>query len=357
MPFVLPLLPALAEAAPIIALIFAGVLILKMIGGLLPKLGPFPLIGSIDFGAPFVAAANAVEGWIVSNTKHLWFAVTHWIGGLAYDGYHNISSALAAAAHLSDQIAHIVTHSIPQAIGQATTDAVRYVDTHVGNVLKTLHGTAVMLERLITVALNSAKADVAEVRQTVNQIVRPALATAESDLAKLDHAVFGTLETGVQGLEQTVSSLAHTVEIALGTGAGSIEQEIGAAIGAAGTLAGKALKDAVGTLTGDIADVAGIANEALNGAAGTLLGTVAATAAAALALATKLEGCAVTKCAGPNNLSGLLNDLAGAADYAAIAAFIKTAIDNPASAAHTFEQGAVGLYDTGSGLLNSLLAL
>ena len=356
MPFVLPLLPALAEAAPIIALIFAGVLILKMVAGLLSHI-PVPIVGSIDISGPFVSAANAVEGWIVSNTRHLWFAVTHWIGGLAYDGYHNLAGALAAAAHLSDQIAHIVTHTIPAAIGQATTEAVAYVDQHIGGVLKTLHGTKVMLEQLVTTALNAAKADVAEVRQTVNQIVRPALATAQSDLARLDHAVFGVIESDVQGLEQTVSSLAKTVEIALGTGARSIEAEIGAAVGAAGTLAGKALKHAVGTLTGDIADVAGTASRALDGGVGTLLGTVAATAAAALALATKLESCAVTKCEGPNNLSGLLNDLAGAADYAALAAFVSSAISNPAGAAHTFEAGAQDLYDTGSSLLNSLLAL
>lgn len=356
LPLLLPALPAIAEAAPIIALIFAGVLILDMIAHLLPSIS-LPVVGSIDFGAPFTAAARAVENWIVGNTKHLWYAATHWLAGLAFDSYHNLASALHAVAHLSDQIAHIVTHAIPQAIGQATTDAVNYADRHIGGVLRTLHGTKVLLEGLIVHALNAAKADVAEVRATVNQIVRPAVSGLESDVARLTTAVFGGLEGDVQGLTQTVSSLERTVSIALGTGAGSIEHEIGAAVGAAEKLAKGAIGTAVGTLQGEIGDVAGLANEALNGAAGTLLASVAGTAAAAMAIATKLEGCAVTKCAGPNNLSSLLNDLAGAADYATLAAFVKTAIDNPAGAAHTFEAGAAGLYDTGSSLLNSLLAL
>lgn len=356
MPFVIPLLPEISIAAPIIALIFAGVLILDMIASLL-KITGIPIIGSIDLGAPLRAVGSAIEGWIVSNTTHLWFAATHWLAGLAYDAYHNIASVLAVVTHLGDQIAHIVTKTVPQAIGQATTDAINYADHHIGGVLRTLHGTKVMLEGLITHALNAAKADTAEVRQTVNQIVRPAVSGLEADVHKLTTAVFGGLEGDVQGLTQTVRGLERTVSVALGSGAASIEHEIGAAVAGAEKLAKGAIGTAVGTLQGDIADVAGLANEALNGGAGTLLGTVAATAAAAMAIATKLEGCAVTKCAGPNNLSSLLNDLAGAADYATLAAFVKTAIDNPAGAAHTFEAGAAGLYDTGSSLLNSLLAL
>lgn len=356
MPFVIPLLPELGIAAPIIALIFAGVLLLKMIGNILPSIH-LPVIGSLNLGAPFVAAGQAVETWIVNNTKHLWYAVTHWIAGLAFDSYHTLASTVHAVLHLGDHIAYLATHSIPQAISHAVSEAAGYADHKIAGVLRTLHGTKVMLEQLAVHALNAAKADVAEVRGTVNQIVRPAIGHLEGDVASLDRTVFGDLTHGLAGLESTVTSLEQTVGVALGHGAGSIEGEIGAAVGAAERLAGRALDGAIGTLEGDIADVGRLAREALDGGAGTLLSSVAATAAAAMALATKLESCAVTKCAGPNNLSSLLNDLAGAADYATLAAFVSEAVQHPAAAGRTFEAGAHQLYDTGSSLLNSLLAL
>lgn len=356
MPFALPLLPALAEAAPIIALIFAGVLILDMIAHLLPSIH-LPVVGSIDFGAPFTAAAHAVEHWIISNTQHLWSAVTNWIGGVAYDSYHTLEGALAAVTHLGDQIAHIVTSIVPDAISQAERDAIHWAQAHVHNVAKSLHGTEQLLKGMVADALNSAKADVAEVRATVNQIVRPALGVVEADAARLAQAVFGDAAHGIEGLEHAVSGLLATVGVALGTGAGSIESEIGAAVGAAEGIATTALDKAIGALTGEVGDAAALAREALAGGAGTLLGTIAATAAAAMALATHLDECAVTTCDGPNNLSSLLGDLAGVAEYGSLAAFVAEAISNPAGAAATFEQGAHDLYDTGSTLLNSLLAL
>lgn len=341
MPFVLaPLFVDPVTAAAAIALIIAGVLLADMLSSLLGKISIGPI--SINPGAWFSSIAHSIERWAIGKFDGIIAPVGAWLNAIAYDGYHNLSSVVAAISHLGDQIAHIVTSTVPDAIAHQFANIMGIVDQDVGKLSVKVDQAVTKVEGDITTAIDHQFAhimgivdsDIGQLHGYVDNAVAGAERIASSALATVEHTLEGDVTRAIQ-----------TAEAAAAAADAALSRDLDAAIGAAEAAAGAA----AGVLQGEITS------------ANAQLATIAASAAAALALARTIAGefesCAVTSCEGPNNLSNLLNQLLGIVSFADLAAFIALAINHPGVAAGEFAGVASGLYADADQLLSTLLAI
>jgi len=341
MPFVLaPLFVDPVTAAAAIALIIAGILLADMLGSLIGKVS----IGPVSFnpGAWFKGIAHSIESWAVNAFDSVIAPVGHWLNGIAYDAYHNLSSVLGVLTHLGDQIAHIVNTSIPDAIAAQFANIMGIVDRDIGTVNVKIDNAVSSLEGDITTAIDHQFAnimgivdsDIGALHVYVDNAVSGAEADASQALSTVERTLTGDISTAIQSAE----AAAAAAEAAL-------SQDISGAIAAADA----AVAGLQGVITGDITSV------------NALIATIAATAATALSVAQtvagEFESCAVTTCDGPNNLSNLLNNLLGLATDAEFAAWLAYAISSPKAAGQTFASIGQTLYSDADSLMDTLLSI
>lgn len=341
MPFALPVVfadPVLAAA--VAAIILAGYLLIQMIGSLLGTISVGPI--NIPIGRWFNSIAHSVESWAINAFDHLLAPLGTWLNGLAYDAYHTLSQVVSNISHLGDQIAHIVNTSIPDAISAEFAHVFGIVDSDIG-----------AINRKIDDAVSSLTGDIAS---TAGATFAHVMGIVDSDIG----ALHGYVDDAVGRAESIASTALSTAEATITSDISSAIQTAEAAEAAAEAALSKDLTGAIAAAEAAAASAGAYLQGEINGTTAAIA-AAAATAAAAVAgvtaLANEFTSCAVTTCDGPNNLSNLLNDLLGAAQYAALAAFVAQAIADPGAAAGEFDPAAGGLYTSADQLLSGLLSI
>lgn len=341
MPFALPVVfadPVLAAA--VAAIILAGYLLIQMIGSLLGTISVGPI--SIPIGRWFNSIAHSVESWAINTFDHFLAPLGAWLNGLAYDAYHNLATMVSVVTHLGDQIAHIVNTTIPDAVAGTFAHAMGVLDSDIGTV-----------NAKIDHAVSSLTSDI---ESTAGATFAHVMGIVDSDIGAVhtyvDNAVSGAeaiasraLSAAESTLTSDISSAIQTAEAASAAAEAALSRDLTGAIDAAEAAAASAGAYLQGEINGTNAAIAAAA------------ATAAAAVAGVTALANEFTSCAVTTCDGPNNLSNLLQDLLGLAQYTALAAFVAQAIAAPGAAAGEFDPQAAGLYTGADSLLSTLLSI
>lgn len=128
-----------------------------------------PIVGSVDLGGAFTSALNSVDNWIVNTTKGMWadlgalFRGTAWMIGTLFD------DVVSAVGHLGDQIAHIVTTEIPDAVRSGVKDAEDFATRAVATV---------------EADVRTAERDIAATLKAADRAIYEAAATADATIGK-----------------------------------------------------------------------------------------------------------------------------------------------------------------------------
>lgn len=341
MPFALPALfvdPVLAAAAA--AIIIAGILLAQMIGNLLGTINIGPV--SIPIGRWFLNIAHSVESWALNAFNHLLAPLGAWLNAIAFDAYHSLAVTVDAVTHLGDQIAHVVTSTIPDAIAHQFAHIMGILDSDLGKVYDRIRAAEHTLQGDITTQAGHTFAHLAGI---IDHDIGAVHTYVNEHVAAAEHAASNALSAAEGTLTRDIHSAIQTAEAAAAAAEAALSKDLGGAIAAAEAAAAAA----AGYLQGEINS----STAAITAAAA----TAAAAVSAVKALASEFDSCAVTKCAGPNNLGKLLNDLLVGVSYAELAAFVSLAIGRPAAAAGEFAGVAHGLYTDADQLLTTLLAI
>lgn len=415
MPFVVVDLGAFAVAGLCLLAAIALTYIIKAIASALPNLS---ILGvGLNLAKIFRDAGDDIVSWVVDNTKQFWHDLEGWVSAHAYLLDSFAGAVVSAVTHLGDQIAHIVTEVVPNAIKAteayvgtelvklkndvesditaATTKVEGILDGDVKAIYSTISTDVSTLENDITRAVTKGVAtaesyaddEFNSLKSYTDKLVAGAIATAAADLAaakqQIGQAIAGVASTAAQDLSTAENTLEAQISQAARTAASdlaSAEQTIGGEISSAESQASAALSQAVGSLTGEISgaeqELSGeigqavgsltgdIASEAqtfagdLSSLQGQLTAAIAAATAGILTRVAKLEECSVGVCEdSPNNFSNLLQDALGLVSLAGVGVFLADAIDHPAAATSEFADTIQGLYSTGQSAFEALLSL
>lgn len=327
MPFVWAGELGVAGAAFLAALLCMGVyLLLRAIAAALPKIN-FAVI-TIDFGKIFLAIVSPAV-WLLTHAAEGLFsvaeAILRSIGWMLTELFDGIKDVLGLHA---TQVAHIYNSVIPEQAQHAASSAAGYTAGRVAELRQEIATTRTDLEHLAAAdsASEWAKAEklVGTVRHELTAISATGVRTAERYADGQVHKLSGELEKEIADLRAKVGVAAPPSEVV-----------VSPPVAAPVPVAGADLSTQVGLLTGTVAGIA----------------TSVAT------LTSEFESCAVTSCAGPNNLSSLLQGLLGIADLAVVGAFLAQLIHSPAAAVDEYASVFEGLVSDGESALDALLSL
>lgn len=120
-------MPALVGLAPLVVALMAALLaiaadlIIRAIASQLPKINL--VVATIKLGDIFANIATSVVNWCIGNLDKYFDDIANWFVGHALVFDQALGAVVQAVSHLGDQIAHIVTHVIPNAIKAAESAA------------------------------------------------------------------------------------------------------------------------------------------------------------------------------------------------------------------------------------------
>lgn len=357
----------LVELAPMAIALFAMLCaiavdwLIRQIGNAIGSVGIGPV--SWDIGKFFYNQASNVIGWCVQEGQQYFGDIGNWMYGHAYILQAIGGATVSAIGHLGDQIAHIVTTEIPNAIsalgiavGEAIDQAINTVygeaQTMVNNAYGTLH-TLIDSTWLNTEALVSN--DYTTLKDYVDQQVGDAEKTAAALYTQLTNEI-GNALTGV----------ASNAWTAMGNGVDTLTQDIANAETAAETYARNKANDAYTAAETDITNLGSTLGGEITTAEGnisTLAGTVAGNLTAAETYARNEADNAYTSAetdlkSDVGSLGGEISSLAGtvAGDLTAAETYARNAADNAYTSAETDLTTDVGLLGGAIGTLGGTIA-
>ena len=415
MPVLAGELVAVVVALACAALAMMLTYLVKAIGNQLPN---FSILGvGINIGKWFINLGDDAASWMVAQSKGLWSDVGKLFQATGYIFNDFAYHAVSALSHAFDYADHIVTVTIPNAVSSALGDAKGYAHSLYKDVEGDLSAAVGSLDSTLAgdvKALNSTiSRDVTSLGNTITKTAAATLSAAEDyvdsqikslrsellqDITNTYNAVESDLATAKQQIGAAITGVANTAANNLANAESTLEGDIASASQAAAN----ALKSTTATLTGEITNVATTAASevataeqeaqqevgqlatstasAISSTATTLSGDIAteaqtfagdltnlqsvleaaiASAVGALAVrVTAIEECYVGVCDdSANNFSNLLNQALGLLTFTELAAFIASAVSNPASASAAFSGEVAGLFAGGQSLFDSLLNL
>lgn len=312
------LVGGLGEAAAAFFLFGLCVVVITFIKAIAAALDsiPIPVVGSWIAGA-FRTIANPVESWLVGASNELWSDMEWWFRGIAWTWSQMMTGIRDVLQVHAGQISHVYSVAIPEQGKAATSQATHYTNDQVTT-----------LNREIA----AARSDFTHLANTDEAAE---YAKAEKLVGTLHHELTGALAKSVSTAEASAVKRITSLHTQLETEIAALRRQVGA-IPVTGT----------GEATAPIAAPVSVPGADIAGQVAVLGGTVAAVQVAVRALTSEFESCAVTSCAGPNNLSSLLNALLGGIALADVAVFLDKAINDPAGAIGEYEGEIVGAYDT-----------
>lgn len=321
------------------------------------------------------AARQAVEGALGAADRAIYTEIAHVDTTVENDIKSSVSAAVNTAEEYTRIVAHdttVLAETLVRDAEAAASKALSTVNQQLGAAIAATAanaaaalaaGEGVLLsdihaaEAAATGALSAASTALENAITAAAGTAAAALAAARSSLEAATKAVgveaVAHLEDARTALETAIGTVAGDARAELEAAKAATEHAIGAAV-AAGT---RQLEGAVGGVYEDITGAAAAVGGDLTGLEGLLAGAITVPLAALAARVAHMEECAVTECAGPNNLEGLLEGILGVATIALIAPLLKEAIEHPYTAAPPFAALLSGTYTAGTDLFNSLLSL
>lgn len=335
----MPFLPLLAGLDPLAAAALITALVIGVSALVIALAEAFaaiqiPVVGkwiSAAFRALTKPMVNALTQPAVAHAP----TIESWVRQIAYIGTgmaRDIKSLFSLQAGL---ITYLYRHAIPQASSVAQNTAAAYANQEtiairrdIANATRTIEG----------VASGDAARALAKAEGFAG--------TVKADLTRL---VAHDLTVGERYTDQKVGALRRHVD-----GLAGVRGETGAqgAQGEAGVAGAATYLPLIPAIPG-VTDVPT-----------SLVAGVVAVGTAVAAITSEFERCGVRSCAGPNNLSNLLNDVLGFAGLAELGVFLNQAISHPAAAEQEYANVFAGLVrplTTGGGdiwaAIESVLAL
>lgn len=270
-------LAGLAEcAAAAVALLFAiaAYVLLQAIGRALPHISVGPV--SFNPGGWFISLGEDVAHWIVTLARDQWafmrdlFNITAWL----FD--HAFNATADAISHAFDYADHIVTSTIPGAIGDLRRDVQGYIAAAIGAAAHAISTGADDIGRAVahvvaggvTEAEHYADHAISALHDAVRHEIADAVSTVEGDIHDLK----------VQ-LTRSISDLSDTVAADYHSALAAAQADATAALNTARGLIQDAKTEAENIAAADLAKVQGLLQSAINTTNATvdkLTGTVAA---------------------------------------------------------------------------------
>lgn len=326
MPVVLAPLALLGVAVGLFLLAEAVVYMLRSIAA---SLGSFDFAFiHIDFGAIFRTIISPVVSLINLIASGVLQPIASWLVGLVYDVEGLVSNVIDSLEHHAEQIAHVVTTTIPDAVANILGEANTYTDTTVQGVRTQVHDAYNTWEQAHSVAdaeqylANEASAP--SVENAILAIAARALLAGENYTDAAKTAAEAYADSKFADAKTYADEQVDNLRI-------SIQGELAIPQGAA--IPGIDVQDLI-----DGAAVVSI---------GTAVGVIAA----------KIVDCLVSSCPGNNNFANLLQDALGLIDAASIGVFLGEVVNDPQSAAAGFVSTVQATIGTAESTFDDLLAL
>lgn len=273
MPFVLPELGAVATGLLCLIASIALTYIIKGIAAGLPNLS---ILGvGLNLARIFRDAGDTIINWVIDNTTGLWLHLEGWVRGHAYLLETLGGAVVQAVNHLGDQIAHIVTESIPNGIraAEAAAGANAHHLFHTAEVDISRVGGRVdtLVTRTIPHAISTAEGYTDDAIKTLHKVVAGEIADAKS-------AVEDDLRQAKTDLSRSIASLASTVAYDFQQAKAVAQADATAALNTARRLIDQAKAEAENVAQADatrVQHLLGAAIAATNSTVTRLTGTVA----------------------------------------------------------------------------------
>ncbi len=278
--------------------------LIRGIGNLIGNLsiGPF----TYHLGAKIAGLGSDIESWAVQHGKQWWHTISAWFVNMGFTLYHTFLQALQATFHLGRQIEYLNTTVIPQKIHHAQAQSNGHASVEVRKVEHQLHSAALQWDKAHSIA--DAHHYIA----------------LEHHHPSVAHAMLATAATGLLAGESAATAGEHALR-------DYIDRELAKQR----------------TKTASLEHAVGIA----------LPAEIAGVRTAVKAITSEFERCAVTKCAGPNQFSKLLQDALGIASAVDIGQFIAEAVQHPATAAADFAAQVQGVENLATEAFDTLVHL
>lgn len=231
-------------------LAIAADLIIRAIGNAIGKVGIGPV--TWDVGNFFASKAEAVVNWAVSNLDQYFDDAANWFIGHILVLQQLGGAAVSAITHLGDQVAHIVTGVVPNAISAAESSAGAHAQSLVNGVendlkadfnsltdtlkgdVKTINSTISgdvtnlknLLTKSVAAGVSTAEGYTDTIHNTINGYIDKSVSDAEGIAAGATAALAKTIGSQLSNLTDTVAKNLTDAETYARAQANSIYQEV-----------------------------------------------------------------------------------------------------------------------------------
>lgn len=259
MPFVLTDLGAVATG---LLCLIASVALTYIIRGIAAGLPNLSILGvGLNLAKIFRDAGDTIINWVVDNTTGLWLNLEGWIRGHAYLIESLGGAVVQAVNHLGDQVAHIVTQSVPNAIhaaeaaaGKTAHDLYNTAERDIGKVDSRVD---TLVTRTIPHAISTAE-------NYTDNAVGVALSLVRGEIADAKSAVESDLRQAKTDLSRSISSLADTVAHDYTSALQAAQQDAASALQVATDLINKAKAEAENVAQADANRVQQLLQQAID---------------------------------------------------------------------------------------------
>jgi hypothetical protein len=385
-------MPALVALGPLIlalvalALAIAADLMIRAIGNAIGKVGIGPV--TWDVGSFFVGKAEAVLSWAIKNLDQYFSDAGNWFVGHIEVLQQFAGGVVQAIGHIGDQIAHIVTSVVPNAISAAESSAGAHAqalvngveddlkadfnsltDTLKGDVKtinSTISGDVTSLKNLLTksvaAGVSAAEGYTDTIHNTINGYIDKSVSDAEGIAAGATAALAKTIGSQLSNLTDTVAKNLTDAETYAKAQATNVYQEVEGDL----TSTAKTLQTGINAAQNEAISAITVAGQDLTTAEQVAATDAGNAVSSAESFATQAAGAAATTAeqALSGALGGIYTDLTGQAlavngDLSTveglIAGAILTSVGAVAARVAKLEECSVGVCDDSPNNFGSLL--
>ena len=273
----MPAIAGLAELmAGAVALLFgvAAFILLQAIGRALPHIS----VGPISFhpGDWFVSLGDDVANWVVRLARWQWAFMRDLFTVTAYLFDHAFNATADAITHAFDYADHIVTSTIPNAIGDLRRDVQGYIATAI---LTAAHAIATGADDIGRAVAHVVAGGVTEAEHYADHVASQLHDAVRHEIADAVSSVEGDIHDLKVQLTRSISSLSDTVAADYHSALDTAQADATVALNTARGLIADAKAEAESVAAADAARVQGLLQAAINATNATvdrLTGTVAA---------------------------------------------------------------------------------
>lgn len=257
-------MPVLDDLGPVVVALMAALIAISAdvliwaIGQAIGKVGIGPV--KFDIGNFFASKASAVLDWCIHNADVYFDTLANWFIGHILTIEQLGGAAVSAIVHLGDQIAHIVTSVVPNAISAAESAAGAHAQSLVNGVERDLTGDFNTLTDTLkgdVKSIDSAiKTDVTNLTNLVSKSVTAGVAAAESYTDTVHDAITKFINKSVSDAETIAAGATADLARAVGGQLSTLEDTVAKNLTAAEGFATAAANTIYREVEGDLSSTA-----------------------------------------------------------------------------------------------------